>query len=199
MGNTGSNMTEALSGINTKYFDFVYHFHKTMVEQNITLVYEGVVTQTITKAFSSLTEERIEKAEENLSTRKRVYHVMVECLQNICKHADDIVTGEPDIPGTGIFLVGQNEKEYVITTGNVIATERQSETTELLDHINTLDTDEIKKLYKEKMRDGHLSEKSGAGLGFIDIVKKTGNQIEYRIERINDKTSFIILVTKISR
>ena len=49
----------------------------------------------------------------------------------------------------------------------------------MLDHINSLDLDGIKALYKEKIKASRLSETGGAGLGFIDMVKKTKNKLVY--------------------
>ena len=70
---------------NSQYMRFVVDFHNMMVDKKITLAYEGEVTQEITKAFTSMTERNLEKVEENGKIKKKVYHVMVECLQNISK------------------------------------------------------------------------------------------------------------------
>jgi len=69
----------------------------------------------------------------------------------------------------------------------------------LLDKFNSLNPDEIKEEYKKMIKESRLSEKAGAGLGFIDIVKKTGNNIEYHFEEVNNRTSFFIQKSKINR
>ncbi|MGD1843851.1 MAG: SiaB family protein kinase [Salibacteraceae bacterium] len=185
--------------VGTNYMQFIYKFHETMEQQKLQLVYNGEVNQSITKAFVSLAEKNLDETNESLTTKRRVYHVMVECLQNICKHADDPVTGEPDIPGSGIFVVGYNENAYIVTTGNIVANERIEGLTHLLERVNHLDRDELKKLYKEQIKQSRLSDKGGAGLGFIDIAKKTGNKLIYHFEPVNDVSSFFILKTKISK
>ena len=45
---------------------------------------------------------------------------------------------------------------------------------------------------------GELSSKGGAGLGLIDIAKKTGNKFEYHFLPIDDNFSFFILISKVS-
>ncbi len=185
--------------VGTNYMQFIYKFHETMEQQKLQLVYNGEVNQSITKAFVSLAEKNLDETNESLTTKRRVYHVMVECLQNICKHADDPVTGEPDIPGSGIFVVGYNENAYIVTTGNIVSNERIEGLTHLLERVNHLDRDELKKLYKEQIKQSRLSDKGGAGLGFIDIAKKTGNKLIYHFEPVNDVSSFFILKTKISK
>lgn len=184
---------------NLKFMEFVYQIHKDMVDNRILLVYEGEVNQDITKAFTTMTQKSLEEDDQaSVPIKKRVYHVMVECLQNIGKHSDNIESGEPEIPGNGIFIVSRSEQGFNVVTGNPIANSKIGEVTTMLNTVNSMDEEQIKVYYKQKMLESRISEKGGAGLGFIDIVKKTGNRINFHFERINDVTSFFIIKTSIS-
>ncbi len=179
--------------------DFVYDFYVKMKKNNINLAYEGEITHQITKAFTSLTENNMIKEEDPNAVQKKVFHVMVECLQNISKHAENrnnIVTSKD---GRGIFMVSKNDLEYNVTTGNVIDNDKVPELREMLENINRLDPDGLKKLYKQQMREGRLSERGGAGLGFIDIARKTGQKLVYSFLTINEEKSFFVLTSTISR
>lgn len=156
------------------FLEFVYEFYKSMKAHEITLVYEGEITHQITKAFTSLTESNMAKDDEPNLVQKKVFHVMVECLQNISKHAEEFSTNDYLFSGRGIFLVSKGENEYSVTTGNAVDNEKIPELKKLLDRINQLDKEELKEMYKKQMKEGRLSEKGGAGLGFIDIKRKTG-------------------------
>jgi len=181
------------------FLEFVYDFYKSMKAHEITLVYEGEITHQITKAFTSLTESNMAKEEESNSVQKKVFHVMVECLQNISKHADSFGSDDFLFAGRGIFMVSKGDEEYHVTTGNVIENTKIEELSRILDHINVLDKEGLKQLYKTQMREGRLSEKGGAGLGFIDIARKTGRRLEYHFLSIDEETSFFILTSTISR
>ncbi len=181
------------------FLEFVYEFYKTMKAHEITLVYEGEITHQITKAFTSLTESNMAKDDEAGSVQRKVFHVMVECLQNISKHAEDFTSDDYLFSGRGIFLVSKGENEYSVTTGNAIENDRIEELTEMLEQINRMDKDELKQLYKKQMKEGRLSDKGGAGLGFIDIKRKTGKELEYHFLPISDDTSFFLLTSTISR
>jgi hypothetical protein len=183
----------------TPFMEFVYQVHQSMVSNKIILVYEGEVNQDITKAFTALTQKNLDEDDStSLPIKKRVYHVMVECLQNIGKHSDNIESGEPEVPGTGIFMVSRAEDGYSVITGNPVANTKIKDITEMLDKVNNMDAEQIKAYYKEKILASRISEKGGAGLGFIDIVKKTGNKIDFHFATINDVTSFFIVKTKIN-
>ena len=154
------------------FLGFVYDFYVKMKAQEVNLVYEGEITHQITKAFTSLTESKMLKEEEPNSVQKKVFHVMVECLQNISKHADGHMVDATTKEGRGIFMVSKGENEYNVTTGNTIPTHKIAELKEMLENINSLDKVGLKKLYKQQIREGRLSEKGGAGLGYIDIAKE---------------------------
>jgi len=182
------------------YFDIVLKFHEIMVEEKILLMYEGEVNQQITKVFSALAEKNMDNSNENISIKRKVRHVMVECLQNIVKHADNIDTGlNTTDSGHGIFMVVRDNNEYAITSGNAIGNEKVERMKKALNEINAMDKYEIKAMYKKQMREGKISEKGGAGLGFIDMAKKTGNKLDYHFEPLNNKTTFFILKAIITR
>jgi hypothetical protein len=179
--------------------DFVYDFYVKMKKNNINLAYEGEITHQITKAFTSLTESNIVEDNDDNTVQKKVFHVMVECLQNISKHAENrnnIITSKD---GRGIFMISKDEKEYNVTTGNIINNDKIPKLRETLDSINQMDKEELKELYKQQIREGRLSDRGGAGLGFIDIVRKTGQKLVYSFLTINEKRSFFVLTSTISR
>jgi hypothetical protein len=49
------------------------------------------------------------------------------------------------------------------------------------------------------MKEGVLSSKGGAGLGLIDIARKTGNKLVYHFLPISDTLSFFLLTSIIPR
>jgi len=180
------------------FLEYVYDFYRSMTANRVNLVYEGEITHQITKAFTSLTESNMALEDESNTVQKKVFHVMVECLQNISKHADPLHESNSGI-GRGIFMVSKLQDEYAVTTGNIVIEGKVAELTKMLESINGLDKEGLKLLYKQQIRDGRLSEKGGAGLGFIDIARKTGRPLEFHFLTVNDEYSFFILTSRISR
>ncbi len=178
---------------------FAFEFYNTMKNSEVTFAYEGEITHEITKAFSSLAESHIALSNESNSLQKRVFHVMVESLQNISKHSAERRNPKSIVDGQGIFLVTKNDEEYNITTGNVVFNENIPALKEHIEKINSGNKKTLKTLYKEKIKSGRLSEKGGAGLGFIDMVRKTGEQLIYTFLDLNDKKSYFVLTSTIFR
>jgi len=176
--------------------DFLYEFYKVMNINKVMLIYQGEVTQEVTNAFTSVTEADMEKNAESNSIQRKVFHVMVECLQNISRHANEQEIGGV---GKGIFMLSKDENKYYITTGNIVETNNIDKIKEFLTHINSLDKEELKILHKKQLHEGSLSDKGGAGLGFIDIVKKAGEKLIFHFLPVDEKFSFFILTVSISR
>lgn len=181
------------------FLDIVYSFYKTMKEKEITLIYEGEITHDITLAFTKMTEDNLSKHDEESSVQRKVYHVMIECLQNITKHAGNTNENNQSSVGKGIFLVGRTDTEYSITSGNAIENSKLEKLSSFIDQINTLNKSELDNLYAKQIVEGTLSEKGGAGLGLIDIVRKTGRKLKYQFLHVDKDFSFFILTSYISR
>ncbi|TLX77152.1 hypothetical protein E9993_05575 [Labilibacter sediminis] len=183
---------------NHSFLDFAYQLYRTMKTNEISLVYEGEINQDITKTFTSLTERNLAKSEESNAVQRKVFNVMVECLQNISKHADSL-SEDDQKERRGIVMVSKGEESYNIITGNVIKNSKVPGLRESLEQVNSLDKKGLSTLYKTQMREGKLSEKGGAGLGLIDIAKKTGSTLTYQFKEIDEELSFFILTSTIKR
>ena len=181
------------------FVEFILDFYKYMREYEISLVYEGEITQPIIKAFLSLTETKMMQQEEPGAVQRKVFHVMVECLQNVSKYSESSVEQNYLYAGMGVFIVTRSAKEYCITTGNAVETNKINELKNTLDYINSMDKDALNEMYKKQIKEGQLHEKGGAGLGFIDIKRKTGNNLSYEFMPIDDDFTFYVLTSSVSR
>ena len=173
---------------------YIYDLHQTMLSQNLILVYEGEFTQEITKSVLAMAERNMDSTGEESSIKRKVFNVMVECLQNIVKHAD-----EGDNKQSAIFMIGRQDGEYLVMSGNPIKKENIDILKERLDKINSLDKDGLKSLYKDIIKNTEISDKGGAGLGFVDMARKSGKQLEYDFEELDGTYSFFCLKTTIAR
>ena len=56
-----------------------------------------------------------------------------------------------------------------------------------------MDQNQLKQLYKDIRENTELSEKGGAGLGLIEMARKTGNKLDFEFKKANDELSFFYL------
>ncbi len=185
-------------GIKIEYpLSFIRDIHNKMEDNKLSLVYQGTFSQEITRAFISMTEQSMNQLDEEKTTKKKVFNVMVECLQNICKHSSEYEL--KGIEESSIFVVGLEQDEYFICSGNHIFNEEVEKLRNMLEIVNAMDKQELKDYYKQIIRDGKISSKGGAGLGLIDMARKSGEKMIYSFDPIDDKLSFFTLQVKVKR
>ncbi len=180
----------------------IYNLYKTMEQENILLSFKGVVTSDLLTSVLQIMETKMDYMEESPKTKKKVFNVLVECLQNLYHHID--VNDENAAEQrriieqkSALFLIAKEGDFFNIRTGNYVDKDSAHELSSKLDKINSMDKEELKSYYQEVLNNGNLSEKGTAGLGMIDIARKSGNKLEYQLLDVNETTSFFCLNVKI--
>ena len=95
-------------------------------------------------------------------------------------------------------MIAKTSEAYIITTGNYMISSDVPSLKDKLDLVNSMDKAELKAYYKLVLSEGTMSSKGTAGLGMIDIARKSGEKLDYNFLSINDKTSFFSLAVKIT-
>jgi hypothetical protein len=178
--------------------NFIYDLHRTMMSQKLILVYQGDFTQETTKSILAMAERNIDSSGEESNIKRKVFNVMVESLQNIVKHSDELVDGETR-SHSAIFLIGREANKYTIMSGNPIRKGNIDKLRKSLEHINALDKDGLKDLYKDIIKNTTISEKGGAGLGFVDMARKSGGKLEFEFPEMAGDYCFFCLKVNVPR
>ena len=176
----------------------LYNIYLSMEAEDIILSFKGDITKELLSSVYQIIEARMETDSEDPKRKKKFYHVLVECLQNMYHHLESMQLNIEHIPteliGNGIFIIGRGQGgSYRIMTGNAILSTNAATLKERIDKINAMNPQELKAYYLERLGSTELSEKGGAGLGIIDIARKSGNAIEYDFQNISDTFSFFTL------
>jgi hypothetical protein len=188
-------MNQIANKIDVRQIDLAYDLIQGMSKMNFEYIYRGKFTKNITANLLALTETNLEKTSDTQKLKKKIYFVMVECLQNITKHQDKIkeTIGEE----SAILVIQKKDKKYFITTGNVIENFHINKLTGQLEKVNSLSAEELKVYYQEMLINGEISTKGGAGLGLIAMARKTGTKLIYDFQKVNETISYFYLKTEI--
>jgi Domain of unknown function (DUF1987). len=116
----------------------------------------------------------------NTITRKRVYGVVVECLENIYKYQLILTSADPGM--NPIISVRMEKDKIFIVAGNVITDGARDCLARRIDKVNNMDEAALKSLYEHKINRESKPEENGAGLGFIYIALKSENRISYTFQ-----------------
>ncbi len=168
-----------------EFFDL--HFTDSVKEINasgsLIIAYDGVLnTETISKLETEI-ESKIIELSVPKAALKKIFFICVESLQNMLIH------GHRDLNGSqhNYFLVYKKGTQIIIATANLISNSAIEKVNGDLNTINTFaDPADLKAYYINHLEKNELSEKGGAGLGFITIAMKSGNKLNYKFDKISD-------------
>lgn len=184
--------------LNLTYVKSVLNIYDEMIKSGISLVYIGEFNQEITKTFTAMAEDSMDRKSEERKVKKKVYHVLVETLQNMNKHSDEINEQGLQGVGAGLFMIGKRDNQYFVITANKVHRSKRVGLQTAIDEVNSSTPEELKEMYKKQIKEGHISDKGGAGLGLIDIARKTGKELEYQFLQLDEEYYFFLLKVEIA-
>lgn len=153
-------------------------------------IYRGYFSEEVVTHILQLVERQLENNGESYRLRKKAYNVMVEGLQNITRHQ---IEDEEETKKDGIFCIRKQESRYYISTGNQIQNGEVENLKSMLDHLNKMDKKELKDYYQELLNNGKFSSKGGAGIGLVDMARKSGHKLSYSFTTIDESSKFFYL------
>ncbi|TAL61224.1 MAG: hypothetical protein EPN85_05440 [Bacteroidetes bacterium] len=172
--------------------------HEYMNEKNIIMSFMGELTHQVTTSLLKNLKESMSYSNVNLMTQKRLYGIIVECLDNIAKHwaALDIqkVMGRSSPP---IFMLSKKGNYYYIVTGNHVSNEQVAALATKIEMVNSLDKKGLQDFYRQTLAQESPLDRDNAGLGIIDIALKSGNKLEYEFRPITETVSFYVVQARI--
>jgi hypothetical protein len=169
-------------------------------EGDVLLAYKGSITTELITDVLEVIESKLDDINAASAVKKKVYNVLVESLQNLFHHIDEIpedIQVEFDTR-FGVLVISKEADTYRISTGNFIRSGKAKQLKDKIDKINSLSREELKDMYKFVLNHQKISAKGGGGLGLIDIAKKTGNKLEYSFQDYNPEYYFFNLNVFIS-
>ncbi len=187
-------VNKALEICNSRYQE-IYGEYNVKSNKKIIVSHFGEFSQDLVNSISNAVEEKMLEANDKKGNVKRMFSILVEGLQNVRLHGEKDETNYQ----TSFLIIGQDQNEYLVTLANLILNSNRATIEERLRQINSYEEAEVKQLYMDVLTNGIISNKGGAGLGFITMAMKSKNKLNYKIEEINDRISCFTLEVKIDR
>lgn len=168
--------------------DLTRRIRDKMMKERLMFVYRGVVTNDNSIPLLMLLEKEMENSEFGFVGRKRLFMFVLESLQNISRHINRSQHAD-----MSLVVYSKTDTGYTVSTGNVLPSSGIKDLKSKLDEINNLPTEEIRNVYRQMLSNAEFSNKGGAGLGLIEMAKKTGNKLDYDFVPFDKEYSYFIL------
>ena len=169
-------------------------YHHSLEDDGALVFFRGKVSDGLLEYVLNTTTAKLENEGEDLMTRKKVFHVVVESLQNLINHAPKAEFFEKTI-----LAISRKDQQYIVSTGNVVSKNRSEQLRESLNRINELDSSGLRKHYMNVLDSKKRSIDRGAGVGLIDMAKRSGEKIDYEFQEVTSDLVFFTMSVKVNK
>ena len=181
----------------------MFEYAKTFKDLNINISYSGPMFGDGIKGIAEMVKVSLSHDNIPANASKVIFSIFVEQVTNMLMYSADKTSplqANNEIASIGMLVLGSKEKTYFIQTGNVIKNKNVDIIKGKIDHLNSLDKNELRQFHKEKMRAENCNpESQGAGLGFIEIAKRATAPIAYTFEPIDESVSYFSMYVEIAQ
>jgi hypothetical protein len=162
-------------------------------EGGVVLYFKGPVTQEVVEGLGSMIRRKVDFEIANRSRASMAFAVLVEQLQNVLHYAADAVDIASGRMASGELIIRLDPEGLCLSCGNLVARELVARIRERLDALAGADKETLKALYKAARQQGPDAQSRGAGLGFLEMARRSVRPMRYDIEPIADDLAWFSL------
>ena len=162
-------------------------------QQRIMLCFNGPITRSLIEEIGNALRNYLSADHAHPSAAMDVFAVYIEMTQNISHYTRSKGWNEQE--GGATVLVSRDEDgHYIVSAGNLIEIADGEKLLAAVDSLAGLDKAQLKAAYKEQLRRPRDAAKpSGAGLGLIDIARKSSQPLRASLQPVPDGRGFFSL------
>jgi hypothetical protein len=175
----------------------VYNVFNNLHNDNLSFIYQGSFNDEITERIIDISETNISSKQEQVKMSNKVSFLLAECFQNVIRHGESPSFKKISPEATGVFITRNIGKSYYISSANLIENKEVKGLKKKLEQINNLSPEELKQMYIGVLSKGELSKRGGAGLGLIEMARKSGQKLDFDFESVDNEYSYFYLQIKL--
>lgn len=168
---------------------------QVMDEEGILFSFSGIISQSLTEFMVETASKQFLDSGFDKMLIKNMFLISIEQLQNVMSYSKQkSINSGNKYTSPGVLVVGfeEEKQKYYVTSSNEIEEEDKLKITTKIDFINSLDSQEQRKYLREKLKSAEDTHERGAGVGFIEMAKRSSEKLEYNFENLDDKLYFHI-------
>lgn len=169
---------------------------KQLRDDGVLISFSGKFSQEIIEELGEAVKRYLESEDQPKSYIYNAFSIFIEQTQNIkhyCASQSEAMEYE-QIASSCIVVIGKvMGGEKYICSGNLILNEDVEKLEQTINELILLDKQDLKRLYKQILKQEIGNENVSAGLGLVDIARKASKPLEASIEKIDGQFSFFTL------
>jgi hypothetical protein len=179
----------------------MYEFRNVLHEHGVIFCYSGYVTEPVVAGIGEALKRKLQLEDTDTQTMRNVFAIFVEQMQNIVRYSAEFEGEDEDEDEEearteiryGVLSIGIDKDKLFVACGNKIHRKDVAKLNQRLAELQTTDRQELKDLYKKKLRAPTEETSKGAGLGFIEIARRASEIIDFDFMDLDDDYSFFCL------
>ena len=174
-----------------------YKHYQDMKQNQLLFSYCGALNHELMTAILQVSDSKLREMQANNRKKKNVINILIECLQNVIFHGKD-EKANSELSNVCLVALGKEDENYVVLAGNHLTDNSAKKLKSKLDEMTELDQEQIHQLYLEQLSKGELSEKGGAGLGILRILRESGQKLIYNFSKTPEGQLFFSIQISIT-
>ena len=171
----------------------LYNYKQGLEKDGIIFSFSGPMSHEIIEGIGSAIRVKIGEGENgDKKAALKVFAIFVEQVENVINYSVEKDSEDSQL-SFGIVVIGRKDNSFFISGGNKIDNDKIEKLDNNLKKLAKMNKNELKAYYKEKRKADKEDDSKGAGIGFIEMARKSTKPIEYTFEKINSKHSFFTI------
>lgn len=176
----------------------IRELYSFLLADSMSLIYAGSFEDAVTTKAIKLSEHNIDKSEDLSSLKKKSSFLMAECFQNVVRHNEGEKFSQYHPAEQGFFMSRSRKHMYNIASSNIVDQEIVNDLKGKLEHLNERNKEELKAMYMDVLKTKGLSEKGGAGLGLIEMARKSGHPLSFDFQDLGKGHQLFYLLIQLN-
>ncbi len=178
----------------------LFDFYQPIKAEGIIFCYSGPIAHSGLEGIAQTLRRNLEIEEAGHTATQAVFSVFIEQMQNILNYSAEhprVSEFSEEALRMGITVVGIEGSNYFVYCGNKVYRRDVDSLRGRIDDLKLLSKDQLKQLYKERRRMEPEAGSKGAGLGLIEMARKSGQPLAYDFKIIDDQFAFFSIKVSI--
>lgn len=174
----------------------LYNLRECFTEKKIIFCYSGPMSQDLMVEIGNTLRQKMQQESYNRNVVAKTFAILVEQVQNIMHYSTEKTQAdkiEDAKLGSGIVTVGYDDKRYYVASGNMVKAEDRDRISEKISKINSMNPEEKKQYYRDMRKQSPDESSRGAGLGFIEMARKSDYPMEFDFSDIDENFCFFTI------
>jgi hypothetical protein len=160
-------------------------------------VYGGAFHEDHSARLIALGESATEDQRGKTGGRGRLAFIMVEAYQNILRHRSSLPPDVEKGAGRSLFFLKCGDAQQQVVACNPVPCAAIPTLENVLSELRSLDAEQLKARYLAVLQREHDGKRKGAGLGLIEMTRRSGNPLDHELRPIHDEHMLFMLAIRI--